>query len=287
MNKKAAFITIHGMGDTPENYYQEIHDELKHRLGSKFDELHFGHVYYQKILQDNERYVWNRVAKRVRWDALRQFLLFGFGDAAGLENGKEARDSVYSQAQQLIAKELLAARKAMGGDGAVVILAQSLGGHVASCYFWDAKQYAAGGKPKVGIWQDIGYLQQQVNGGVALTPEELSFIQGESLRFLYTTGCNIPIFVAAHRSKDILPISPNDKLEWHNFYDKDDVLGWPLAELSKEYEAAVRDHAVNAGGGIMGWIFKSWNPLSHEQYWGDDEILDPLENHLRQLISKV
>ncbi len=285
MSKKAALITIHGMGDTPVNYNEEIVSELRGRLGEKSQDLHIGSVYYQKILQGNENLVWDKVSRRLKWDALRKFLLFGFADAAGLENGKESVNSVYSQAQTFLASELLAARNAMGGVGPVVILAHSLGCQVASCYFWDAMQYAKNQFPKVGIWQDINYLQKQVNGGVPLSPDEISFIQGKSLQYFYTTGCNIPIFVAAHLSKDILPIEPNSTFEWHNFYDKDDVLGWPLAELSTDYANVVKDHVVNAGGGIMGWILKSWNPMSHGQYWGDDEILDPLEKHLRQLLG--
>lgn len=286
MSKKAAFITIHGMGETPENYYKEIQKELKDRLGSKFDDLHFGHVYYQKILQDNERTVWDKVAKRLKWDELRKFVLYGFADAAGLENGKESVNSVYSQAQTLIARELLAARNAMGRDGPVVILSHSLGCQVASCYFWDAMQFDEIKKPKVGIWQDMDFLQKEVKGDVPLSVDEICFLQGKSsLKYFYTTGCNIPIFVAAHLSKDILPIEPNKNFEWHNFYDKDDVLGWPLVELSPKYAEAVKDYAVNAGGGIMGWILKSWNPMSHNQYWGDDEILVPLEKHLRQLLA--
>jgi len=285
MNKKVAFITIHGMGDTPPEYYEEIQKELKSRLGDKFSDLHFGHVYYQKILQENEKTVWLKVAKRLKWDLLRKFILYGFADAAGLESGKESVNSVYSQAQACIAIELMAARNAMGGDGPVIILAHSLGCQVASCYFWDAMQYVENKNPKVGIWQSEITLKNAVNGGNILSEDEIHFLKGETLKFLYTTGCNIPIFVAAHATKDILPAKPNKNFQWHNFYDKDDVLGWPLAELSTEYEEVVKDHAVNAGGGIIGWILKSWNPISHGQYWGDDEILDPLENNLRQLLG--
>jgi hypothetical protein len=286
MVKKAAFITIHGMGDTEPSYSANVISDLTSRLGAKAADLHIGSVYYQGILQPNEKLVWDKVAKRLKWDALRKFLLYGFADAAGLENGKESLTSVYSQAQIILARELIAARKAMNGDGPVVILAQSLGCQVASCYFWDALSYGSDRRPNVGIWQDLKAIEEGVNGSNALTPEEIAFLQGKSsLRALYTTGCNIPIFVAAHLTKDILPIEPNTTFEWHNFYDKDDVLGWPLAELSDGYRKIVKDHVVNAGGGIMGWILKSWNPMSHGQYWGDDEVLDPLESELRKLLG--
>jgi len=137
----------------------------------------------------------------------------------------------------------------------------------------------------VGIWQDIGHFESEITGGDPLTAAQKAFLQGVSLRSFYTTGCNIPIFVAAHASREILPVTPNDTFEWHNFYDEDDILGWPLADLSPQYKKIVTDHPINAGGGIMEWMLKSWNPLSHSQYWGDDDVLDPLEEHLRALLA--
>lgn len=287
MVKKVSFITVHGMGSTTSDYSDSIIEDLKERLGVQANHVHFGSVFYQKILQENEELVWGKVAKRLKWDALRKFLLFGFADAAGLEHRKEALDSVYTKAQIIIARELLIARNAMGGDGPVIILAHSLGGQVISCYFWDAGVTAHGKKPNVGVWQDISVLEKEINNGGGFSIEETQFLRGKSLQVLNTTGCNIPIFVAAHLTSDIVPMSPpSDGFEWHNYYDKDDVLGWPLADLSAAYKRVVTDHVVNAGGGVFGWLLKSWNPLSHGEYWGDDEILAPIEKQLRKFINK-
>jgi hypothetical protein len=285
MPKKVAFITVHGMGRTDRSYNEDVVRELRQRLGARSDDLHIGKVYYQDILQPNEDRVWGSVARRVKWDELRKFLLFGFADAAGLESDKDFRGSDYWKAQVAIAKELFSAREAMGGDGPLVILAQSLGSQVTSCYFWDAIKAKLGNPPSSGIWHDISGAQAEITGGRPLTTDEIGFLQGKLFRRFVTTGCNIPIFVAAHAKADILPIRPNDEFEWHNYYDRDDVLGWPLADLSKEYGEVVVDHAVNAGGGIVGWLLKSWNPMSHTQYWADDEVLDPLEGMLRTLLA--
>lgn len=285
MSKKAALLTVHGMGRTEEDYNAQFVSDLRHRLGQLFDRLHIGKVYYQDVLQANEDRVWKSVADRVKWDDLRKFVLFGFGDAAGLESGKEPIDSDYAKAQVKIARELLLAREAMSASGPVVILAQSLGCQVTSNYFWDAQQAKTDHPPRVGIWQDIGRVQAQISGGRPLTGEEIAFLQGRSLRAFITTGCNIPIFVAAHAKEAIVPIRPNDHFEWHNYYDPDDVLGWPLADMSDEYARVVTDHRVNAGSGIIGWLLKSWNPMAHTQYWGDTEVLGPLEAKLRSLLA--
>ena len=54
MPKKAAFITVHGMGRTNLNYNQEIVQNLKRRLGSLSDCFYMEKVYYQDILQSNK-----------------------------------------------------------------------------------------------------------------------------------------------------------------------------------------------------------------------------------------
>lgn len=295
MGKKVALLTVHGMGEMPRDYNAQLKGALRERLGKLYDDLHVGAVYYQGILQPNETRVWNAVeerlagkwdwARRLWWNDLRRFLLFGFGDAAGLENGKECDASVYSRAQVIIARELLRACRAMAGDGPLVILAQSLGCHVTSCFFWDAQQDAEGAKVKIGIWQDLRRFEGQITEGGPLTTKEKCFLQGSSFNTFFTTGCNIPIFVAAHAMKEIRPICPNAHFRWHNYFDQDDVLGWPLASLSEAYARVVQDHPINAGAGIIGWLIKSWNPLSHTQYWGDNNVLDQLELRIRELLE--
>ena len=283
--KKVALITLHGMGITAPGYVDELSQDLAHRLGPAFDALHIGAVYYKGLLLANEQRVWNSLGRQVRWDGLRQFLLYGFADAAGLESAKMLHGSVYTMAQARFARALFLARQAMGHDGPVVVLAQSLGGHVMSCYFWDAQGELHGNKANVGIWQDIQQFRPEISGAQPLTDADIGFLRGSSISQVLTTGCNIPIFVAAHAAQEILPMQPNTHFTWRNYYDKDDVLGWPLAELSEQYRAAVTDVTVNAGGGLFGWIARSWNPLSHLQYWRDDEVLDPLTDTLRGLIN--
>lgn len=278
-----ALITVHGMGSTPPDYAAELQRELAHRLGPRAGDVHVGSVWYQGILEPNERRVWDRVGRSVRWDDLRKFLLFGFADAAGLESGRHLLAGAYTLAQIHLARTLYEAYRAVGPDGRVVWLAQSLGGQVSSNYFWDAGS-AAAGKPAAGIWADIHKHQTAISGNEPLSTPLIRFLQGATLEVMLTTGCNIPIFVAAHATQDILPIRPNPGFRWLNFYDKDDVLGWPLADLSSEYAQVVRDIPVNAGGGLLGWLVKSWNPMSHTQYWRDDEVLDPLEHELRRLL---
>jgi hypothetical protein len=121
--------------------------------------------------------------------------------------------------------------------------------------------------------------------GRALTESEKNFLAcGTALGWI-TTGCNIPIFVAAHKEMTIIPIAaPRPSFKWLNIYDPDDALGWPLRPLSEGYRVLVEDRAINAGHGVIDWIVKSWNPLSHSSYWQDDQVIGELASMLTQLM---
>ncbi len=283
---QVALIAVHGMGETLPDYADGLMTHVRGRLGALAGQVVMRSVYYQRILHDNQRLVWDRTAAtgKVRYDALRKFVLYGLGDAAGLETRKEMPGSVYEQAQGEIATTLLSAHAARPGMP-VVFVAQSLGGQVLSSYLYDAQKAAAGKPVGAGIWRNIDAWATAALGR-PLTVSELTFIGGRTCAGLVTTGCNIPIFVAAHQEMHIIPIAPPTSLfKWINYYDPDDVLGWPLQPLSGGYRALVEDRAINAGGGMGDLLMRSWNPLAHNTYWDDDAVLSAIVAMLRRLAA--
>uniref|UniRef100_UPI0040486E2D hypothetical protein n=1 Tax=Rheinheimera sp. TaxID=1869214 RepID=UPI0040486E2D len=277
--KKVALVSIHGMGETQPDYADKLFARLNASLAENSSQLYCTAVYYQDLLHYNEQRVWQALGHRLRWNKLRRFMLFGFADAAALEHRKEQPHSLYHYSQLKIARALYLAKQQLNETGKLVLLAHSLGCHVLSCYLWDAQQAKAGLKPAAGIWRDIRRYQAGISGDVALTDDDIAFLRGDRLSTLITTGCNIPIFVAAHAQEQIIPFNkPNAGFSWLNYYDKDDVLGWPLADLSEPYAALVSDIDVNVSGGIWGWLAASWNPLSHNLYWQDKQVINQIIN---------
>jgi gamma-glutamylcyclotransferase (GGCT)/AIG2-like uncharacterized protein YtfP len=277
-----ALLTVHGMGETPREYAVKLFEAVAARLGPLAGQVDFRSIYYQDILKPNQETVWARVSEttHLRYADLRRFLLFGFGDAAGLENRKEIEGSVYELAQEAIARQLLEVAR-RDRSASVVFLAQSLGCQVLSSYIYDAQKAMAGLIVPAGIWKDIDAWALRVLGERLSEPEK-RFLAGGTCTAFVTTGCNIPIFCAAHKQMDIRPIArPTERFEWLNLYDPDDALGWPLQPLSPGYAALVDDRAINAGQGVVTWILKSWNPLSHTAYWGDAQVLDLVTQRLR------
>jgi hypothetical protein len=282
-----ALMTVHGMGETPPDYAADLGRRLRLKIGPRFTrQVGLRAVYYQDILKPNEREIWRRVEgdSVVRFDALRKFLLFGFADAAGLENRKEDAGSVYELAQIEIAKTLLDIYAANGADTPVILLAHSLGCQVLSSYIYDAQKARSGLPVAAGVWRDIDHWSRTLRGRALTEPEKHFLACGTALGWI-TTGCNIPIFVAAHKEMTIIPIAaPRPSFRWLNIYDPDDALGWPLQPLSEGYRLLVEDRAINAGHGVINWIVKSWNPLSHSCYWQDDEVIGELASMLTQLM---
>lgn len=275
MSKSIALMTIHGMGDTERDYYTEFYGKIKKSLGKTYwDKVIFKNLYYQDILQGNQEIIFNRMRDQIDWMKLRKFLLFGFSDAGSLEYKKDAIDSPYFLTQKMILQNMDEIfEESEEKEIPVIIIAQSLGCQVISNYIWDSDPNH---KATNGIWHP------ELNDGIEQGTAKDNFRRMRTLQRLYTTGCNIPIFVSGH--KKIEAISPPSKsFKWHNFFDEDDVLGWPLKPLSPSYDLLVEDISINASSGFFGAITKSWNPFSHDQYWADKKIIEHIASSIKQL----
>ena len=288
MTKKAALLTLHGMGEIDYDYYKSLHKRLSGRPDALMERVAFQAVNFQTILQPNQDAVWANMlqkAEALEYHGLRQFLLFGISDAAGLESRRDQPGSAYEDAQLEIARKLYAVRSEMEGDVPVVAIAQSLGGPLLSCYLYDAQKVGAGGSG-AGMWRNIDAFAPRITGhATPLTRDEKRFLAGASLAGIVTTGCNIPIFVAAHKKMDIRAIMPPSiGFRWLNFYDRHDPLGWPLQPLGGGYEVLVEDREINAARGLLDWL-KSFTPMSHLAYWEDDNVVDALAGMLTEAMQ--
>lgn len=265
--KEVALITLHGMGKVKPSYYSELEEMLKKQLGNKWTKVSFQNVQYAPILQQPEDELWASMIatpeNELDGTKLRQFFLFGFGDAGSLEHSAQTDKKQYIEVQKEIQKSLDHALLDFNGDGTkpVVIIAQSLGCQVISNYLWDA--------------------QHGNNIFLESPPDESQqskFRALNSLTNLITTGCNIPLFIAGLTDRKCFA-KPNDSFVWDNFYDPDDVLGWPLKQLGVTY-GIVRDHPINSGS-----LLSSWNLASHGGYWSDKDVISPLVDILKSKLS--
>lgn len=279
---KVVVLAVHGMGRTDTNFHHGLRKRLKRALKkTTWDQMVFDSIYYQNVLQDNQDAIWFAMddAHWLTWKKTRKFVLFGFSDAAGLERHAETANSPYEKVQAKIKEKLICIYKQIGQHPVpIVVIAQSLGGHVISNYIWDAQQNR-------GLWKRRG------KGGIDKTASNReeqsdldSFLRLCTLRKLYTTGCNIPIFVSAFPKDEIEPIVTKDEhydICWTNIFDRSDVLGWPLQPINAAYSKAVaNDRQVNVGGPLS-----FWNPLSHKHYWKSKKVIEMLARDIEAVVE--
>jgi hypothetical protein len=179
------------MGDTAPDFHEELVVPLSLRLQGAWDRVAWRPVYYAPVLQRNERAIFDRMRPLLRWEGLRELMLFGFSDAASLEHKKELAMSPYWQTQRLIVQQLDELFDELAGAAPLAIVAQSLGCQVMSNYIWDAQQSRA----YAGIWS------APLEDGVPADSPRDRFRRMRSLQLLMTTGCNIPVFVAGHSAR--------------------------------------------------------------------------------------
>ncbi len=267
---KLAVLAVHGIGVTGRGYSRRLETHLRRALGQAVSgELCFVEINYQKHLQGNQEGLWERVRRGLRWALFRRFLLFYFGDAAAVLYNSRELDSVYLKAQRSIYEAAAQALDRLESpECPVVIIAQSLGCQVVSSYLWDAAR-------NTGIW-----APQHASAFGTETRDREAFLKLATTRYLLTTGCNIPLIVSGlHR---VVPIDrPNEQFRWLNFYDQDDVLGWPLKDLYSYEDTSARpeDVAVNVGN-----LLTSWNPLSHSAYWTSPSFMESAGRLLKDLL---
>jgi hypothetical protein len=264
---KLAVVITHGMGtDTMPGFADGLIAELTHRIasaGKSAEAVAFAPVYWADITQSaQQRYLEAaRQAAELNFMSVRHFVVGALGDAAAYQRVDDPVDSVQGEIHARVRDAIHDLYVTQLNEAAVplVVMAHSLGGHILSNYIWDLQHDNV---PRKGL---SGFERFWTHAGMV------------------TFGCNIPLFTFAHRK--VVPIDfPGPRLDkataklarWYNYFDSDDVLGYPLKPLSVAYSRVVdADIEVNVGG-----LLSSWNPISHTKYWTDDSFTKPVAEFL-------
>jgi hypothetical protein len=278
MPHKLAIALIHGIGRTKPGYSASMQRALTRRfakgirgaLPDPASELVFEEVNWSSALQTDEDQLWRRMhgAAHMRYSRLRQFMVNFAADAIAYQpapSDRTAYDAIHARVATAVAR--LAERA--GPRAPLCIIAHSLGTVIASNYVYDLCK------------RRNSFLSAGVRSCINGTPCE----RGETLSLLYTLGSPIALWSLRYPSFGDPIRFPHQQLalhhpglpsRWVNFYDPDDVIGYPLKPLNARYRAAVtEDRPVNVGS----WL-TSWNPLSHVGYWDNPKIADAITEGL-------
>jgi hypothetical protein len=268
---KLAVVVIHGMGSQSSAFAEPVKAEISKRIaeaGKDPADVAWLPVFWADILDAAQnRYLADaRASNDLDWMGLRKFIVKALGDASGYQFVGEA-SSTYVEVHNRIRVSIhdLYVKKLNSSPVPLVVLAHSLGSHIMSSYVWDCQRGNATGAD----------------------PASSSFERMEWLAGLVTFGSNIPLFTFAYDPVvaiafpgQELPPDVAVKARWRNYYDKDDVLGYPLKPISASYDAAVdEDIEINVGG-----FGASFTPLSHSAYWTDNDFTKPVAQFLADFL---
>jgi hypothetical protein len=272
MSYKMGVLILHGIGSQSNDFADAMISEVKKRVdkaGFNSSEISFRPVHWAPVLSERERALWCKLSysNKLDWRKLRTFIISHFADAIAY-NQREPND-IYSRIHKIMHDELVELRKEdfENQDKPLVLMGHSLGGHIMSNYIWD-RQHCRDSC----IFGD--------------TPLE----KMETLTGIITFGCNIPLFTLAYDPIVSIEFPPKKLKEnlkkiaqWNNFYDSDDVLGYPLKPLSPSYKKSVhRDIQINVGN-----IITSWNMFSHMKYWTDNDFTKQVAGFLTSILSQL
>lgn len=275
---KVAIALVHGIGNTKPDFADAMITEIKDRFtkanrGVDPDEaLAFAPVYWGPILQNPENELWKRLKKTGDMDfsSLRRFMVSFAADALAYQP-LPGESSKYEAVHAVFAHALKQLSAAAGPKAPLVVVSHSLGTIVSSNYFYDLS------KPKL--------IPAAVKA--AMNTPATALEKGHTFTSFYTFGSPIALWSLRYENFGTPLTVPAQQVPaalgklggWHNLYDPDDVIGYPLRGLNAAYRKALKtDKPINSGN-----ILTSWNPASHISYWTDNDVTKPITRTLVQL----
>ena len=263
MKKHIVILTIPGIGTHKTGYSEGFQEDLeKHARNTAF----IGNYTVLETLpfactdiDENQKILFARLKAENKLGgilSMRKLVLEAFGDGVAFEHNACRRDSSYHRIH-IYMKECIEYANSLlrkYDNAELVILSSSLGCHILSTYIWDVDK----------------------SGGIFEYTPITEDNNLRNLRYLATIGCNIPLFVSGLDENQVKSIDKrNERFTWDNYYDRDDVLGWPLQQLSDSYNALVNDHEINSGLYIG----------SHVKYWDDNDFTKPFTEKMVEIFS--
>ncbi len=223
------------MGDHSIGYSKPFQNLILEKYQGK-NEIIFQETLWNNVIKEKEQFLFKSISSNLAYDDIRNFMIYSIGDVIAYQNTNSQDDS-YHRINADIYNNYLELRNKLSDNDIIIFVAHSLGGVILNNFIYD---------------------HQDKN------PVKFSC--------LFTLGTPLALFSLKYKSLD-LPIKLSDDQKWLNLYDKDDVLAYPITELSDKYiehntNGKIFDIEVNVGN-----ILQSWNPLSHTAYWKDSDVI--------------
>jgi hypothetical protein len=279
LGRRIAVAVIHGIGNHTPKFAEKMVFEFNQHFGPEMiDDVVIRTVFWSPVLQKDEEELLRRTALGgpLHFPETRRFLIDFLADALAYQPTGDDRRA-YDGIHAVFANTLAELAATAGRDAPLCVIAHSLGSIIASNYLYDLQ---------VDPYKRL--ISDEVRALIHDTPLE----HGHTLALLYTLGSPLALWSLRYREfgRPIQVPSPHLRDfhaeidgEWINYYDQDDVAGYPLKTLNAQYAKMVtRDTPVNVGS-----LIQSWNPLSHLGYWTDRDVVEPMAKKLIEVWKAI
>ena len=278
MSQPVAVAVIHGAGSQGPDFADATIAKISDRFQDHLPEddksvkgkLVFRSVYWANILARKQRILWNTVTDddgKLSFSSFRKFIINFGADAVAYQPGANRRE-IYNRVHHTMAAVLAELATEAGPQAPLCIIGHSIGTVVTHNYLFDlGEEMIADTKIESSI-----------------TPLEA----GKTLVLLYMMGSPLALWSLRYNNYQAITFPGSEvaalyaklKPKWASYYDKDDIMAYPIRSLSSGHKALaeqglLEDIPVNAGG-----LLSSWNPLSHLEYWANDFIIQTIADDL-------
>ncbi|MBD0336413.1 MAG: hypothetical protein ICV62_13060 [Cyanobacteria bacterium Co-bin13] len=286
MAQKIAIAVIHGIGQAnPEfadrqspNYASGIAARLQQEMIRLLPQvpdadlqLIVEPMYWAPVVQKPQDELFERLQIRQRLSrffGLREFIFHSLADSIAYQPIADPEEQIYEDIHSRFAETLGRLTDQAGEQAPLCVIAHSLGSAIASNFLWDLQH---GRRPTIA--------------------RDNPLERGDTFSLFYTLGSQIPFWSLRFRnfgtpiqvpSPQLPRIYPNLQGQWLNFYDRNDLLGYPIEGINEEYRQVVKDREVKVGNLLTGW-----NTLSHNEYWRSPAVIKPIAEGLAGVWRQV
>ena len=280
MKKKIGIGIIHGMGTQNKNFAHTLINDLKSYYGEKNDtkDLYFRSIYWADILEKSENALWkNLKMEKLSFDKLRHFVVHYLADTIAYQKMYEEKKAeskndrtVYFRVQERISDALKDIQENTEPGAPLILIGHSLGTVMLLNYIHDSQKSPA--NKKTIYWN--GKTETGNLAGLFLcgSPFALWTLRKEG----FGKAINFPGEKIKGNLKTIS--------KWVNFYDKDDVLGFPIKNINSSYKRNKQliDIPVEVDNPVLGWT-----PLSHDDYFTTISIIKSISGYLQSVRNVI
>ncbi|PSQ99617.1 MAG: hypothetical protein BRD48_03580 [Bacteroidetes bacterium QS_9_68_14] len=284
MSESIAVAIVHGSGRKEPDFAEDIIDTIEEMFPAALPkdkreraDLQIEPVYWADLPREREQEIWERVEASGPMDqmGLRRYIFNVAGDTLAYQPSYGRRD-LYVGVHHRMANSFAKLAERAGPDAPLCVLSHSMGTIVTHNYLYDMQRSSEGV-----IVEDAGEDE--------LPQPETRLERGETLSLFVTYGSPLAIW-RLRFGDDYKAISfpgaaaeelyPELHPKWLNIYDADDVIGYPIGQITDSYAEMVEQGHLEDRQRNVGALWKSWNPLSHKGYFRDESSLEELAGYL-------